>query len=398
MKLQKYLWQYLIDNQEKVTDEEQSCPGCGSCRYYDFTYDSQLRGKLSWVKSLYSDVLNYEEGIEVVKSPKEKHYRNKMDYVATQGKIGMRRGGFANVFDVENSCIFDPDIGRDLKEFRKFKDYPDYDLFTHEGVIRYFVFRKHEYKGDIEHSLTVVLNEIPEKFSKDLIAFMKESFLWKKFDNIFLVQQPSLADLSYGKVVEVLKGGKLHQDLSVNGKTFSFVFGPQSFFQANTAMFEKVLEYMTLKIGDNTYSRIVDMYGGVGSIGIILSNHAHKLISVESNPENTEYFDENTKLNELDNSEIILSTVEDYITSVAFDSKDLLVIDPPRAGMMPKVVEKFVNLKILPKTIIYMSCNPATQVRDIKVLSQKYKIDSVRVFDMFPYTSHVESVTFLTKR
>lgn len=396
MNLEKYIWKYLVKNGTKK--EEGSTCTCGSCRYYDFTYESQLEGKRLWVSSLFAESSLYTKHIAILASPLPRYYRNKMDFVATQGKIGMRHGGFMNVYDVHESCIFDKNIDQYLSVLRTFKKYPDYDLLTHQGVIRYFVFRKTTHQDVSQMHLSVVVTEASEQLEIDFSSFLKESGLWDKFGVIALTEQPTLTDLSYGTIKRYVKPGAMLQDIIVNGKTITLELGLQSFFQANVSMFEVVLKDMQNDISDKNIQVIYDLYGGVGSIGIALSSSDTQLYSVESNPENTVYFEKNCVRNNVSQHSVITDTVENTIEHQTFLSQSLLVIDPPRTGMGPKVAAQLISKDTLPEYILYMSCNPMTQVADLLLLSQRYSIEKLTAYDMFPSTTHLETVAFLKRR
>jgi 23S rRNA (uracil-5-)-methyltransferase RumA len=397
MKLEKYLWKYLCKHGEK-REPETVCT-CGSCRYYDFTYQAQLEGKREWVAFTFKNVVEYEKPIVIVPSPKLNHYRSRMDFVATKGLIGLRRsGGFNNVYDVEQSCIFDETIGEFLEKLRLFKKYPDYDLITHEGILRYFVFRKTEHAGVTLWHLSVVVREILPEFAADFEAFLHESLLWDKLNSICVILQPSLSDLSYGDVSFFIKEGAIKQDIIVEQKAITFTYGPQSFFQANISVFELVLKYMRKHIEGQQFTTIYDLYGGVGSIGICLADLGQKLVNVEVSKDNTDYFLMNAEQNGVTNASVITQTVEEYLKENAFEKTSLVIFDPPRIGVEKKVMEQFLAKEILPDTIVYMSCNPATQAEDIRLLAEKYDITALEVFDMFPHASHVETVAILKKK
>ncbi len=399
MNLEKYLWNYLVKQGQKLEETNKHCYGCGSCRYYDFSYESQLEGKRQWVAHVMAENAGYSEEITIEASPKTKYYRGRMDFVATKGMIGMRRsGGFNKVYDVENSCIYDENIGEILTKLRKFKKFPDYDLVTHEGVIRYFVTRKTRHNEVEQYLLSVVVTEIKEDFVDSLKSFLKDEDLWEYFTVICIILQPSKADLSYGEVSTYLKGLTLKQDLKIDKKIVTLDIGPQSFFQANTVMFEKVLEYMSANLAEHEYTYIYDLYGGVGSIGIALATSKTILHMAENNPENTILFEANCKQNNIASREVFEGTVAEFLDNKEFEKDNLVIFDPPRIGLEEKVARKFLTKKNLPNTLIYMSCNPVSQATDLKILSEKYNIQSIKAFDMFPYASHIETVAILRLR
>jgi 23S rRNA (uracil1939-C5)-methyltransferase len=223
--------------------------------------------------------------------------------------------------------------------------------------------------------------------------------LLDKLTTLVLVTQPSLADISYGEVTTYLKGSELTQDVTVDGKTFVFTYGPQSFFQANVTVFEIVLKDMREWASKlDSVETVYDLYGGVGSIGVALAEYGAKLVSVDISKENTDYFMKNAAQNGVKQAEVVNGTVESYLDANELTENSIAIIDPPRVGMEPKIVEKFLAQKNLPKAIIYMSCNPNSQAADIKLLEGKYQLESVTAYDMFPHATHLEAVAFLKRR
>jgi 23S rRNA (uracil1939-C5)-methyltransferase len=177
---------------------------------------------------------------------------------------------------------------------------------------------------------------------------------------------------------------------------FSFKIGPKSFFQTNTAqaerLYQTVRDFAALKGTEIIY----DLYCGTGSIGIFLSDKARKVIGIELIPEAIADAKENALLNQIEHAAFFAGDVTDVCTNAFFEAHgrpDLIVSDPPRAGMSDKLIVKL--LEIAAETIIYVSCNPATQARDLNLLSEKYQVSDIQPVDMFPHTLHIENVTAL---
>ena len=180
---------------------------------------------------------------------------------------------------------------------------------------------------------------------------------------------------------------------------FTFQIGPKSFFQTNPKqalrLYQQVRELANLSGNEIVY----DLYCGTGTIGIFLSQHAKQIIGVESIREAVDDARVNSELNNIENTEFIAGDLKDILNEEFTNQHgkpDLIVCDPPRAGMHQKVVENI--LSIGPEKIIYVSCNPATQARDISYLSSLYEINILQPVDMFPHTQHVENIALLTKR
>ncbi len=169
-----------------------------------------------------------------------------------------------------------------------------------------------------------------------------------------------------------------------------FLYGYKSFFQNNIQMFEKALKLMRENIQKG--KKIVDLYCGVGVIGILLSEFAKKIYFVEIEKESTNYIRLNCNLNGIKNFEIINLSSE-KIPNPILEGVDILILDPPRAGLHPKLIKKI--LKNKPKQILYLSCNPSTQMRDFSLLRSIYKLEKFYGFDFYPNTPHIESLMVL---
>jgi 23S rRNA (uracil1939-C5)-methyltransferase len=179
-------------------------------------------------------------------------------------------------------------------------------------------------------------------------------------------------------------------------ESFSFKIGPKSFFQTNTEQAERLYQTVRLLADLSGKETVYDLYCGTGSIGIFLSGRAKKIIGIELIPEAINDARENALLNHIDHAAFFPGDVTVVCNNAFFEAHgrpDLIICDPPRAGMSEKLVVKL--LEIAAEKIIYVSCNPATQARDLHLLSEKYQISAVQPVDMFPHTLHIENVTAL---
>jgi 23S rRNA (uracil1939-C5)-methyltransferase len=177
---------------------------------------------------------------------------------------------------------------------------------------------------------------------------------------------------------------------------YSFKIGPKSFFQTNTGQAEKLYQVVREFAGLNGTQTIYDLYCGTGSIGIFLSSQARRVIGVELIPEAIADAEENAALNRVTHAGFFAGDVSDLCNDAFFSTHgrpDVIITDPPRAGMTPKLVGKL--MEIAAEKIVYVSCNPATQARDLQLLSDKYSVSAIQPVDMFPHTHHIENVTGL---
>jgi 23S rRNA (uracil1939-C5)-methyltransferase len=180
---------------------------------------------------------------------------------------------------------------------------------------------------------------------------------------------------------------------------FRFKIGPKSFFQTNTAQGERLYK-ITREFAELDGTQILyDLYCGTGSIGIFCSRGAKKIIGVEAIAAAVEDAKQNAAINNINHAEFFAGDVIDVCNDAFFAAHgkpDVIITDPPRAGMHQKLVEKI--LEIEAPTVVYVSCNPATQARDLALLDQKYSVTKVQPVDMFPHTHHIENVVQLKRR
>jgi 23S rRNA (uracil1939-C5)-methyltransferase len=182
-------------------------------------------------------------------------------------------------------------------------------------------------------------------------------------------------------------------------ENFQFKIGPKSFFQTNTDQAEKLYQ-VTRSFADLTGKEVVyDLYCGTGSIGIFVSNHARKIIGVETIAEAAQDARENAALNHVEHADFFSGDVIEVCNDEFFErngAPDVIITDPPRAGMHEKLVRKI--LEMAAPVIVYVSCNPATQARDLNLLDEKYLVTAIQPVDMFPHTHHIENIVQLRLR
>jgi 23S rRNA (uracil-5-)-methyltransferase RumA len=393
------MYNSLSASKPKLLPADRECFGCGSCFFNEYSYDQVSSTKKQWIEELFKQ---YSHSAAFTVSPISRRYRNKMDFVAHKDKIGFRSGGFMNVYDVKDTCLADKMISELLEKLRKFSLYPYYNLKTHEGIIRYFVFRQGRYAGKKQLMLNLVLKEVPENFIDDFAFFLKSNGLYDTFDSIVFSVNSGKGDVSFGEQHSFIKQDFILQELSLPWGVFTFKIKPNSFFQSNIEVFQEALITIAAilnKEADNPLETILyDLFGGMASIGIPLSRFVKKVHSVEINPENIISAKENINRNQIENIEIYESDVYEFLKTASIDANSIFVFDPPRAGLGKKTVEFILSLELKPKLIIYMSCNPLTQKEDLDMLSAAYKVTDIHAFDMFPFTPHVENITALKLR
>lgn len=306
------------------------------------------------------------------------------------------KGLFDKVVDIEK-CWLQPEPSNQvrelIREYAKKNDLSFYDVRHHTGFIRNVQLRICV-TGEVMANVIVAENN--KEKTEALLAHLQEQVPavteWvytvnmKKNDSLYDLEPITYSGKGY--VIEELSAGP--------GETFRFKVGPKSFFQTNTKQAEQLYR-VTRDFAELTGKEIVyDLYCGTGSIGIFVSKHAKKIIGVELIAEAIENAKENAALNDLDSTEFFAGDVIDTCTDeffAAHGKPDVIITDPPRAGMHDKLVKKI--LEIAAPIVVYVSCNPATQARDIHLLDEKYAVTKVQPVDMFPHTHHIENVVQL---
>ncbi|MBZ2175770.1 23S rRNA (uracil(1939)-C(5))-methyltransferase RlmD [Schnuerera sp. xch1] len=375
---------------------------CGGCTYQRLTYEEELKLKKDKVLALFEaeDIRDFHFlGIE--KSPRVEAYRNKMEYTFGDEEKGgplslglHKRGRFYEVVEVTGCNIVEKDFVNILKEvlnyFRE-KKIPYYHKRSHEGVLRFLIVRKALSTGEILVNLvTSSQGEIDLNEFKDRLLNSKG--IEGKIVGILNTIDDNLADavkvdelnLIYGRdyIVEEILGLK-------------FKISPFSFFQTNTFGAKKLYSIAREFAGDIDDKIVFDLYSGTGTIAQIMAPVAKKVIGIEIVEEAVEKARENAKLNGLNNIEFIVGDVLKEVENLK-ERPDLIVIDPPRDGIHPKAINKIIDFR--PQTFVYVSCNPITLVRDLKVFRERgYDIEKVKLIDMFPRTPHCESVVLMSR-
>lgn len=385
---------------------------CGGCQWQMLPYEKQLFFKNKQVQETLKRIgkVTLPTLLPIIGADKTNYYRNKIEYTfgnkrfLTKDEItdlsingdedvaGFHaKGFFDKVVDI-NECFLQAEptntIRIAVKEFAKTNGWPFYDIRNHIGFLRTMQIRLCT-TGELMVNIVVAEND--EKKIKMLMDYVSAHFpsITTLLYTINTKWNDSLNDLEpavyYGKgfVVEKLED-------------FQFKIGPKSFFQTNTRQAEQLYR-VTREFAELTGKEtIYDLYCGTGSIGIFLSKMAKKIIGVEVIPDAIKDAKENAQLNNLDSAEFITGDVIDICNDEFFAAHgrpDVIITDPPRVGMHEKLIRKI--LDIAAPTIVYVSCNPATQARDLNLLDEKYAVTKGQPVDMFPHTHHIENVVQL---
>lgn len=375
---------------------------CGGCSQGDLSLDTQLKFKEEQVKALLDNkgITDYEYlGIE--SSPLHYEYRNKMEFTfgdfekGGELTLGMHAKGksFA-IVSVHNCQIVDEDfraiINATINHFRG-ENLPYYRILKHEGFLRNLVVRKAINTGEILINI-VTTTQVEYDFTAFVDA-LKGLNLKGELTGIIHTLNDSLSDVVQADSVEILHGKDYIIEELLGLK---FKINPFAFFQTNTKGAEKLYSIVRDFIGESEDKVVFDLYCGTGTIGQIVAPKAKKVVGIELIEEAVEAAKENAKINGLNNCEFIAGDVAVTIKNVT-EKPDIIILDPPRPGVHPVALDYVIKFDA--KEIIYVSCNPKTLAVDLEVLTANgYKVEKVKVMDMFPHTPHVETVVGIRRK
>ena len=373
------------------------CPifnACGSCQLQNCDYDYLLEQKQAILKEIFYQV-EEDKILPIVKSPEILEYRHKIQFPARQTKNSKRilMGYFKeNSHDLTNIkfCPVQPKIMNEIAEFIRENFKLDcYSEKTNQGLLKNVLTRVSSFDKSI--LLTLVLNcdkNDFERFENEILKFFSK--IITKFPEI----KGCFVNFNSKNSNKILG----NETLKISGQDFIFEklgektykIGPVSFFQINPKGAKEIFELVRVNIKEN--STILDAYGGVGAIGIYVSEKAKKITLVEENQNAVEMAKDNFELNNISNFEIFEGDAKKHF--VDFKKKkqqfDYVILDPPRSGCEKEGLEAILKLT---KNVIYVSCNPQTLKRDMEVLKQNgFKLKTLQGVDLFPYTYHIESV------
>jgi 23S rRNA (uracil1939-C5)-methyltransferase len=387
---------------------------CGGCKWQMLPYEHQLRYKRQEVIENLRRIggLELPEVAPIIGSERTVGYRNKLEFTfshrryLTNEEMAARDASedspvepalgfhvprwFDKVVDIGFCHLMDEPVNaiRNWVRARAVeRGYSFYDMRAHRGWLRNLVFRLCT-TGDLMVNL-VVGYEDPE--TRPLLSDLAKAF--PEIRSLYFTVNPKPND-SIHDLEPVLFSGETHVVERLCG--LSFRIGPKSFFQTNTAQAERLYEIVrnTARLEGN--ETVYDLYCGTGSIGLCLAGRASRVIGVEVVEEAVRDARENAHLNGIGHALFFAGDVTDVCVDDFFAANgrpDVIVTDPPRSGMHEKLVGKI--LEIGAPRVVYVSCNPATQARDLAQLARSYRIDSVQPVDMFPHTHHIENVVGL---
>lgn len=388
---------------------------CGGCRWQHLPYSEQIKAKQQQVEDALRRIAKVElpEITPILGSEQTVAYRNKMEYTFSNKKWltweQMRSGeeftdrdaagfhipgAFDKVLDI-NRCHLQDDLGNRLrlhvKQFAKEHGLSFFDLRAQTGLLRTMMIRIVS-TGEV----MVVLSfgeDNPEQI-KGVLDDLRTSFpeITSLMYVVNIKANDTIADLDIQ-----LHSGRAYIEEEMEGLRFRI--GPKSFYQTNSHQAYNLYKVAREYAGLTGEELVYDLYTGTGTIANFVARQARKVIGIEYVEDAIRDAKLNAEVNRLANTDFYAGDMKDVLTDefvAAHGHPDVMIVDPPRAGMHADVVNVILNAE--PSRIVYVSCNPATQARDIALLDAKYRVTAIRPVDMFPHTHHVENVVRLDLR
>jgi 23S rRNA (uracil1939-C5)-methyltransferase len=393
---------------------------CGGCLWQNLPYHVQLEVKRDLVRECLAHLADIQEDLVLptLASPGEYFYRNKMEFsfsnrrwlgpdelsTLNPGKprdfaLGLHvLGLYDKVLDVDECHLQNPSAVPILGEVRRFalaSGLPPYNTKTHSGFWRFLVIRDSKVHG----SILVEVITAPHRDGASLVARLG-AVLQDRFPDVTTVVHgvsAKKAQIASADSRDLLFGpGYIEEHVG----DLRFRISPGSFFQTNTQAARILMDQVAEAVGNGETRVVWDLYCGTGALALRLAKTAARVIGFEIVPEAIADAHVNAGLNGVDNCEFVLGDMRTLLARSEslvdrYGSPGVVVTDPPRAGMHPVVVQRLAELG--PPRIVYVSCNPATLARDLKILLERYRPLRIQPVDLFPHTAHIEAVAVLEK-
>ena len=391
---------------------------CGGCRWQNLKYEEQLK----WKQQTVCDALRRIGKVElpefspIIGSDNTREFRNKLEFgfsnkrwltkeeiaqdvvYENMNAVGFHvPGAFDKIIDIEFCGLMDNwqnEVRNEIRRYAFEHNLSFFNIRQHEGLLRNLMLRKTT-TGE-----TMILQQFhyteasEEKQSMDLLEHLAEKF--PDTTSLLYVNNLKLNDTIGDLDILTYKGRDFIYEKM---RDLKFKIGPKSFFQTNTLqaikLYDTAVKFAALTGNETVY----DLYTGTGTIANYVASTAKNVVGIEYVPEAIEDAKVNAELNDIKNTEFFAGDMRDVLTPefvAAKGTPDVIITDPPRAGMHKDVIDTIIGAS--PKRIVYVSCNPATQARDLQLLDEYYKVTAVQPVDMFPQTQHVENVCLLERR
>lgn len=393
--------------ESKLENAREYCPYagvCGGCAYQKIPYETELMLKHDMIKTLFKDSgITYDGNIKINRSAVTKGYRNKMEYTfgdAVKGGpliLGLhRQRRFYEIVDCYDCNIVDDDFNKiraGVQKYFREKNTDFYHKTTKEGLLRHLVVRKAHHTGQI---MIILVTSSDDSFDDMRLRLFMHMLLDLDLDgrifSIYHVLNDSLADAVIPEKIKLIYGKEYITEEMLG---LSFKISPFSFFQPNVFTAEKLYQKAFDLAEIDSSMNVLDLYSGTGTITQLMATVANTATGIEIVEEAVDKARENAKLNDLNNVNFLCGDVLEEIEKVG-DKYDVVILDPPRAGISPASLDKILNIDC--KKFVYISCNPKSQMDNLKVFLEKgYEIKDYEIFDQFPNSRHLEAIALLER-
>ena len=393
---------------------------CGGCKWQNLPYDEQLKAKQQQVFDQLTRIGKVElpKFLPILGSEKIFEYRNKTEYGCankrwytraeldalppdaglSQGAIGFHiTGAFDKIYPIEKCWLMDDlhnQIRNDIYQYAKENSLSFFDIRGHKGLLRDIMFRN----SNTGEWMLLIQFHYDDPTDKEKAQLLLQHLVDKfpQITSLLYVDNQKCNDTFGDLELTTFKGNDY---IIETMEDLKFKVNAKSFYQTNTDQAYRLYcvarDFAHLEGNEIVY----DLYTGTGTIANFVAHQAQKVIGIEYVPEAIENAKVNSQINGIENTDFFAGDMKDILTDdfiAEHGQPDVIITDPPRAGMHPDVVKVILNAA--PKRIVYVSCNPATQARDLSLLDPLYKVEAVQPVDMFPHTPHVENVVLLSKR
>lgn len=344
---------FILKREDRI---QIKCPffsECGGCQFLNYPFDLENEYKKNKVKKLISKIgkIDYSKDIEIV-SCNEYNYRNKVVFHVHNKKLGFYKEKSNELVEIDSCNLIRKEINEIIPKLKEI-------IKSDKNDITKIMIRCNN-SNDLLVSLTGKVNELYnlEKIVKSV--YINDKPLTNKFIS--------------------------------NIGNYRFYISPASFFQINDLVVKKLYDEVLHITKEKNPQNVLDLYCGTGTIGIYVSSACSEVFGIDCAPSSIDDANKNKDLNEVKNIKFVCSKVEDYVDKIV-GNYDLIIVDPPRAGLDSKTIDYL--KKFQAETVIYISCDPVTLARDLNLLKDKYKVDSIKTFNMFPKTYHIETIAIL---
>ena len=395
---------------------------CGGCKWQMLPYSEQIRWKQKQVMDALTRLAHIElpECRPILGSEQTEGYRNKLDFVCANKQwltseqmqagvpfspaVGFHiTGAFDKILPIEDCRLMDPlhnEIRNAVRDYALSHSLSFFDLRAQTGLMRGVIIRCSN-SGEwmvilhfhFDHTSEETLARSREE-AEGLLSFVAERF--PQITSLLWLDNQKCNDTIGDQDIQVYKG---LDHIMLHMEDLRFKVGPKSFYQTNTRQAYNLYKVAREFAGLTGDELVYDLYTGTGTIANFVARSCRRVIGIEYVPEAIEDAKVNSRLNGIDNTLFFAGDMKDILTEDFLREHgrpDVIITDPPRAGMHGDVVKTILSAD--PRRIVYVSCNPATQARDLQLLDEHYRVEAIQPVDMFPHTHHVENVVLLTHR